>query len=93
MDISRLYPEPHHQTAGRVIDGEAVVILAEDSEINVLNPIGSRIFELADGRHTLADIVQVILNEYAVTEERARQDVVDFVNSLVAQRVLVLNTR
>lgn len=92
MDISRLYPEPHPQTAGRVIDGEAVLILSETSEFNVFNALGSRIFELADGQHSLSDIIDVILSEYAVDANEARQDVIEFVNDLVHQRVLVYNT-
>ncbi len=92
MDLTHLYPEPHPQTAGRVIDGEAVVILAEDSEINVLNSVGSRIFELADGQHSLASIVAVISDEYDVALTEAQADVTAFVEALVAQRVLVLKT-
>lgn len=93
MDLTHLYPEPHPQTAGRVIDGEAVVILAEDSEINVLNSVGSRIFQLADGQHSLASIVDAITNEYNVTPAEAQADVKAFIEALVAQRVLIIQTR
>lgn len=92
MDLSKLYPEPHPQTAGRVIDGEAVLILSETSEFNVFNSLGSRIFELADGQHSLHAIIDIILEEYAVDADEARQDVVEFVNDLVNQRVLIINT-
>lgn len=93
MDIAHLYPEPHAQTAGRVIDGEAVLILSDSNEINVLNSVGSRIFELADGRHSLAEIVRVIIDEYNVPTDEATHDVSRFVEELVAQNVLTLQTR
>lgn len=90
MSFLHLYPKPHPQTAGRVIDGEAVLILSEVSEINVLNEVGARIFELSDGSHTISDIVQTINNEYDVSPEQAEQDVLEFIHRLVKQQVLVL---
>lgn len=93
MEIAHLYPEPHAQTAGRVIDGEAVLILSDANEINVLNAVGSRIFELADGRHSLADIVDAIVSEYNVPVSEATEDVTRFITQLVAQNVLTLQPR
>ena len=90
MSTTPLYPKPHPQTAGRVIDGEAVFILSEISEINVLNEVGSRIFELADGSRTLNEISQAISDEYEVSSQQAEQDVLEFVQKLVKQNVLVL---
>ena len=90
MSFLNLYPMPHAQTAGRVIDGEAVLILSEVSEINVLNDVGTRIFELSDGTHTIREIIQTITSEYDVVPQQAEQDVLDFVQKLVKQQVLAL---
>ncbi len=89
MNISQIYPKPHPQTAGRVIDGEAVLILADSSEIQVLNPVGSRIFELADGQRSIADISQIIAQEYDVAPANARADVLEFLQQLVDKNVMV----
>ena len=91
MSISKMYPKPHPQTAGRVIDGEAVVILADSSEVNVLNPVGSRIFEMADGSHSVEDIVEVIVAEYEISPEQAAADVNEFLQKLVEQSVLIFD--
>ena len=91
MSISKMYPKPHPQTAGRVIDGEAVVILADSSEVNVLNPVGSRIFELADGSHSVEDIIEVIVAEYNISPEQAAADVNEFLKKLVEQSVLIFD--
>lgn len=93
MNLATTYPEPHAQTAGRVIDGEAVLILSDISEINVLNEVGSRIFELANGEQSIADIVSTIINEYNVSQDEATTDVLTFINDLVAQNVLMLATK
>ena len=88
MNKTELYPRPHPQTAGRVIDGEAVLILSDDSEINVLNEVGSRIFELADGTRTVAEIANMIGGEYDISAEDATTDVVEFLDNLVAENVM-----
>ncbi|MCI0396972.1 MAG: PqqD family protein [Chloroflexi bacterium] len=56
-----------------------------------MNSVGSRVFELADGSRTVADIAGVIVAEYEVTAEQARQDVVDFLTQLANHRVLVFS--
>jgi hypothetical protein len=84
------YPKPHPQTAGRVIDGEAVLILADDSQINVLNRVGSRVFELADGSRSVAEIVKTITAEFEVDFAQAQRDVIDFLMELAEQNVMVL---
>jgi len=91
MDPRNLYPKPHPQTAGRVIDGEAILLLAETNEIQVLNEVGSRIFALADGQHSLAEIAAALTDEYEVDLAQALDDVHAFVRQLVDQRVLILH--
>lgn len=88
MNKTEFYPIPHPQTAGRVIDGEAVLILSDDSEINVLNEVGSRIFALADGSRTVAEIAAVISEEFTVDPADALNDVLEFLDNLVADNVM-----
>ena len=70
-----LYPIPHPQVAGRVIDGEAVVILSESNLVNVFNPVGSRVWELCDGSRTVEEVIDCIVTEYDVDRGRAQEDV------------------
>ena len=88
MNKTEFYPKPHPQTAGRVIDNEAVLILADASEINVLNEVGSRIFALADGSRTVGEIAALIGEEFTVAPDIALHDVVDFLDELVADKVM-----
>ena len=90
MNILKLYPKPHPQTAGRVIDDEAVLMLADDSEINVLNPVGSRIFALSDGTHSGQNIVDALVAEFDVSANEATDDVTQFLQNLASKNVLVL---
>ncbi len=82
---------PHPQTAGRVIDGEAVLMMADNSQIKVLNEVGSRIFELSDGEHTVSKIVDQIVAEYDVSSAEAREDVHTFLQQMVTDGIMVLS--
>jgi hypothetical protein len=68
-------------------------MLADDSEIQVLNTVGSRIFELADGSRSISEIAQLIAHEYQVDEAQAQQDALAFVRQLVAQNVMIFDDK
>jgi hypothetical protein len=91
MTILQLYPRPHPQTAGRVIDGEAVLILSDNSEINILNRVGSRLFELADGSRSVEQLISIIVAEFDVSWEQAEQDVSTFFADMARRDVFILN--
>ena len=90
MNLTNQYPTPHSQVAGRVIDGEAVLVLADSGQVQVLNEVGARIWELADGTRSLAEIVDVVTSEFEVDAADATADVLAFVERLVAERIVVL---
>lgn len=92
-NILNQYPKPHPQTAGRVIDKEAVLILSESSEVNVLNTVGSRIFELADGTHTIAEIAETLCAEFDVSEDEAQEDTISFIKKLEKRQVFILSDK
>lgn len=89
MDLSK-YPVPHPQVAARLVDGSAVIVLADAGEVNVLNPVGSRIWELIDGTRSGQDIVRHIVAEYAVSDGQATQDVQDFLQTLLTANAITL---
>jgi hypothetical protein len=83
-------PEKHARTASRLVDGEAVIILPEQGVVKMLNAVGSRIWELADGTHPVRDIVEAIYEEYDVDRERAEAEVMAFVQEMVGAELLVV---
>lgn len=61
------------------------VIVLKDSETGwfyQLNDVGTLIWELVDGAHTIDDIVREVLSEYDVTPEQAHADVMEFLENL-----------
>jgi len=59
--------------AGRVMDLESIY---------VLNPVGSRIWELLRSPTTALRIADVVAGEFAVTPQDAAEDVAEFLDSL-----------
>ncbi len=70
-------------TAWRVIEGEAVILSLETKVLRGLNPVGSRVWELIDGRRSVEEIIGVIVEEFDVAPQDAAQDVRGFVQELL----------
>ncbi len=89
MDLYK-YPAPQDQVAACVVDGSAVIVLADSGIVNVLNSVGTRIWELTDGSRTVQQIADAIQAEYAVTLDVAVRDVIAFLQNLDQAGALVL---
>ena len=82
----------HPQVAFRVVDGEGVVVLAQDGQVQVVNPVGARVLELVDGVAGVRDIASKIMAEYEVPASEAQRDVAEFVEAMVDDKVLIWAT-
>ena len=74
--------------AYQIIEGEAVIIVPSEQMVNVLNPVGSRIWDLADGRKSIAQIAQVLMQEFDVSYETALKDAVEFTGDLAEKKMM-----
>ncbi len=75
-------------TASQIIDEEAVVIVPSEQMVNILNSVGCRIWDLADGKRSLAEIAKIITQEYAISYETALNDTIEFARGLVEQKMM-----
>jgi coenzyme PQQ synthesis protein D (PqqD) len=80
---------PH--AAWRVYDGEAVILCADDSSLNTLNAVGTLIWEAADGRTPLSEIVAKICDQFDVDPAQAERDSAAFIDDLCRRRLLSLS--
>ena len=76
------YAVPNPAVVGRIVEGEAVLVLPEQGQVKVLNEVGARIWVLADGARTLRQIAAALSDEYDVNQAQAKADVLDFVAQL-----------
>ncbi len=82
-------PTRHPRLASRVVDGEAVLVDPDRNVVRMLNTVGSRIWELADGTRTVDEIAEALTEEFEVEVSEARQSVVEFVDELADKELLV----
>jgi len=78
--------------AAREMAGEMMIMSATDSTLFSLNETATLIWQAADGKTSLADIVQHrICQEYHVDPDVAYQDAADLVGELASLGILVLS--
>jgi hypothetical protein len=76
--------------ASRVTSGEALVVLIEQRKLHRLNAVGTRVWELCDGR-SIAAIIACIVAEFEVAPSVATRDVCRFIEELSGLGALDLN--
>jgi len=75
-------------TAYQIFDGEAVIIVPSEQMVNVLNPVGSRIWDLADGRKSIGQIAEMLAQEFDVSYETALKDAIEFTGDLAEKKMM-----
>lgn len=85
-------PAHHPGTASRVFGDEAVIISPTENKVRMLNPSASRIWELADGSHTLEQIAQELTVEFDIDLAQAQASVDQFIDELVSKGLLIWST-
>ena len=83
-------PKPVSGVTGQVVDGEAVLVLPDKGEVKVLNEVGARIWELVDGTLTIAEIAELLTQEFEVDIQKAQNDAVIFLLQLEQKGVVKL---
>jgi hypothetical protein len=66
----------------RVLDNEAMIVNPGGNKMSVLNNVGSRIWEMADGRIGVGKIAGAVHEEFNITYEQALTDAIDFLEEL-----------
>ena len=78
----------HSSTAYRIIDGVAMIVGGSESKLRTLNKAGTLIWELADGKHSLSEIINQICQDFEVDYTTAASDTDAFVRELESKNML-----
>jgi len=90
--MSQIFPTRSRAIAARRLDDEMMIMSARDSTLFSLNDVGTVIWEAADGRTPLADIVtQKVCAEFEVEPAEALQDAESFVRELAGHGIMLLS--
>jgi len=66
----------------RVVDGEAVIVEPKTGLVNVTNPVGSRIWELLDGKRSVSELARIVSEEYDADSKTVLKDALEFLGDL-----------
>jgi hypothetical protein len=58
-----------------------------------LNELGSRVWQLCDGVHSVAEIIQIIGDEYDVSPDRVQHDLLVLLQELAGERLVESSAR
>jgi len=89
--MSETYVVRSEQTAARLLDGEMIIMSALDSTLFNLNRVATLIWQAADGRTPLSEIVRErICAEFDVPLDVAYRDAEEFVRELASHGILTV---
>ncbi len=81
-------PLHHPRVAARVYSGDAVILSPAENMVRMLNPVGSRIWELVDGVRTVDEIAMALTAEFDVEYAEARRSTQEFLDTLADKRLV-----
>jgi hypothetical protein len=83
-------PTPAPGVVGQFVGDEVVLVLYEQGEAKVLNEVGTYIWRLVDGNHSVRDIAAAVCAVYEVDTTQAETDTLAFVEELLKRHILLL---
>jgi hypothetical protein len=87
-----LYVARSSAIAARVLDGEMIVMSARDSSLFTLNEVATAIWNAADGRTTIEEIVRErVCTGFEVGNEEALADAEAFCRDLAQHGILIIS--
>lgn len=85
-----MYIAKNKSVAARALGDEVIIMSSANATLYTLNGVGRAIWESADGRTTLAKIIDhKVCDEFEVSRDEALRDAEQFVGELAAQGLLV----
>ena len=72
----------------RELDGEAILLNPKQGYSYNLNPVGTLVWKLLDGQHTIEDITIAVCEAYEVEPEQAGQDIKRLLDNLLTNKLL-----
>ena len=76
----------------RDLQGETAILHLRTGVFFGLDPVGTRIWHLMGSHAALHEVLQALLEEYDVAEDRCRQDLLRFVTTLRENDLVRLET-
>jgi hypothetical protein len=83
-------PNQHRDFQIEQIDGETLLYQHQLKRVIYLNESAALVWHLCDGRRSVADIIDLLINSYADIEDTVRADVIEAIDGLVLEDALYI---
>jgi methyltransferase-like protein len=87
MDLNRV-PLRNKSVVYQIVNDEAVLVLPAEGKVKVLNKVGAFIWQQVDNQKTVKEIVDLVVEGFDVSHERAASDTLRFLEELVSKAVI-----
>ena len=96
MNLSKTLPLRKNGIIYRTLGEETLLIFGDDKikdkeVIMILNSTGTEIWNLIDGKKTVKEIIEILLDRFAVEREMAEREVMVFLTQMMSKELI--NTR
>ena len=82
-------PKRGEQVIAQKASNDLLLFNIDDGNYYSLNEIGSRIWELCDGNHSVSQLVAALAAEYDTTNEDLEKDVAELLETLHSGKLIV----
>jgi len=89
--IIEMYISDTQRAYYAIVNGEVVILVPNKDKTYSLGPVGTRIWELADGTHKIREIVDILCEEFVADKNMIARDVIKFITDLSKKRLLQLS--
>jgi hypothetical protein len=93
VNIEKMVLERNEEIAWSELGDEIVVLDIEEGTYYTLNQVSAEIWKLADGKRTIAEIVDLIFAGYEADREQIRDDVTRIIGDFSEKNLIELSLK
>ena len=86
-EISVIYVNEEH-IAGEFLDGEIVIMNKNDNVYYGLNEVGGRVWQLIGEPQKVADLIDIMMEEYDVDQSKCTSEVLALLNDMAEKGLI-----
>jgi Coenzyme PQQ synthesis protein D (PqqD) len=83
------YPQRKDQVIAQKASSDFLLFNMNDGNYYSLNEVGCRIWELCDGHHSVAQLVEILASEYDAPVETLAKDALEVLDTLQSRKLVV----
>jgi transcription initiation factor TFIIIB Brf1 subunit/transcription initiation factor TFIIB len=72
----------------KILEGETLIFVPKKGNFYRLNEVGTRIWQLIDGKRTIKEIIKRVYKEFDVSKERVESNIIEFIDKIKKKGLL-----